>query len=99
MVRKRVDVPTIETVGAFLSRSPDPTTEQNQKAKISEIHLPQKQPRRHFDPEKLAQLVVSVQEHGILEPLLVRPLTTGGYELIAGERRLRAAKEAGLIEV
>jgi ParB family transcriptional regulator, chromosome partitioning protein len=99
MVRKRIDVPTIETVGAFLSRSPDPTTGQNQKAKIDEIHLPQKQPRRYFDPEKLAQLIASVQEHGILEPLLARPLATGGYELIAGERRLRAAKEAGLIEV
>jgi ParB family transcriptional regulator, chromosome partitioning protein len=99
MVRKRIDVPTIETVGAFLSRSPDPTTGQSQKAKITEIHLPPKQPRRYFDPEKLAQLVASVQEHGILEPLLVRPRPAGGYELIAGERRLRAAKDAGLIEV
>ena len=53
MVRKRVEVPKIETVGAFLSHSPDPTAGHAQKAHISEIHLPQQQPRRYFDPEKL----------------------------------------------
>ena len=99
MARKRIEVPKIETVGAFLSRSSDPTEDQSQKAHIGEIHLPKQQPRRYFDPEKLTQLVTSVREHGILEPLLVRPLESGGYELVAGERRLRAAKEAGLIEV
>lgn len=99
MIRKRVEVPKIETVGAFLSHSPDPTAGHAQKAHISEIHLPQQQPRRYFDPEKLDQLAASVREHGILEPLLVRPLAAGGYELIAGERRLRAAKAAGLAEV
>lgn len=62
------------------------------------IQLPNQQPRRYFDPEKQAQLVKSVQEHGILEPLLVRPLG-GSYELVAGERRYRAAQEVGLQEV
>lgn len=61
-----------------------------------EIQLPKMQPRSFFDEAKLAQLVQSVAEYGILEPLLVRPLENGQYELVAGERRLRAAKAAGL---
>lgn len=67
---------------------------------IEIIHLPEKQqPRRSFSDDKLAQLVASIEEHGILEPLIVRPLKTGGYELVAGERRLRAAKAIGLSQV
>lgn len=67
---------------------------------LTSIKLPVKrQPRRYFDSEKLAQLVASVREHGILEPVLVRPLGDGNYELIAGERRLRAAKEVGLAQI
>lgn len=57
------------------------------------------QPRRYFDPDKMAQLVTSVRKHGILEPLLVRPIPGNKYELIAGERRLRAAREVGLKQV
>ena len=57
------------------------------------------QPRRYFDPEKLEQLTQSVKEHGILEPLLVRSLPDNRYELVAGERRYRAATAAGLTEV
>ncbi|NJM17317.1 MAG: ParB/RepB/Spo0J family partition protein [Richelia sp. RM2_1_2] len=66
---------------------------------IDLIELSLKQPRRYFDPKKLAQLVQSVKEHGILEPVLVRPLAHGKYELIAGERRIRAARTVGLVEV
>lgn len=66
---------------------------------IDKIKVNPKQPRRWFDPEKMAQMVESVKEYGILEPLLVRPLNDGEYELIAGERRLRAAKEAKLTAV
>lgn len=57
------------------------------------------QPRHYFDPEKLEQLVRSIAQHGILEPLLVRPLPTNEYELVAGERRYRAALKLGLSEV
>lgn len=57
------------------------------------------QPRRYFDPDKLEQLTQSVKEHGILEPLLVRSLPDNKYELVAGERRYRAATTAGLTEV
>ena len=57
-----------------------------------------RQPRSNFDPEDLAELVHSVREFGVLQPIVVRPLdeTSGTYELIMGERRLRASREAGL---
>jgi ParB family transcriptional regulator, chromosome partitioning protein len=71
----------------------------SQAVAVEKIHLPKKQPRRYFAPDKMQQLIQSVQEHGILEPLLVRPLSNGEYELIAGERRLRAAQSIGLVEV
>lgn len=64
--------------------------------KLSDIVLPQHQPRRYFDPQALKELVSSVKQHGILQPLLVRPLGSGKYELVAGERRYRAGQEAKL---
>jgi ParB family chromosome partitioning protein len=66
---------------------------------IKEIHLPPQQPRRYFDPDALKELINSIEQHGILQPLLVRPMRSGGYELVAGERRYRAASESGLGEV
>ena len=54
------------------------------------------QPRKHFDEEALASLTASVRELGVLQPILVRPSGEGSYELIAGERRWRAARRAGL---
>ncbi|WP_026736038.1 ParB/RepB/Spo0J family partition protein [Fischerella sp. PCC 9605] len=66
---------------------------------ITKIKLPASQPRRYFDPQKLEELSRSIKELGILEPLLVRPLTEGDYELVAGERRYKAALMAGLTEV
>jgi ParB family chromosome partitioning protein len=53
------------------------------------------QPRQVFDDEALAELVHSIQEVGLLQPIVVRPAKGGGYELVAGERRLRASKKAG----
>ena len=67
--------------------------------KLSDIHRPKEQPRRYFDLSALQELVASIEVHGILQPLLVRPLSQGGYELVAGERRYRAATEVGLSEV
>lgn len=55
-----------------------------------------KQPRRRFDPDAISALAASVREAGVIQPLIVRPLVDGRYELIAGERRWRAATEAGL---
>ena len=57
------------------------------------------QPRRHFDDAALDNLAESIAVHGILQPLLVRPLARGGYEIIAGERRWRAAQKAQIHEV
>ena len=58
-----------------------------------------KQPRKRFDPETLADLAESIRTHGIIQPLTVRRLASGYYQIIAGERRWRAAKLAGLSEV
>jgi ParB family chromosome partitioning protein len=58
-----------------------------------------KQPRTRFDPEALSGLTASIEASGVVQPLLVRPLADGSYELIAGERRWRAAREAGLEKV
>lgn len=63
---------------------------------IFKIVLPNQQPRRYFNPEKMITLVESVRQHGILEPILLRSLENDTYELVAGERRYRAAKEVGL---
>jgi ParB family chromosome partitioning protein len=57
------------------------------------------QPRHNFDQNTLAELLASIKEHGIIQPLIVRKLSSGNYELIAGERRWRAAKEAGFKDV
>ncbi len=67
--------------------------------RISEIEPNKNQPRKDFDETALAQLADSIAEHGVIQPLLVRPLANGGYQLVAGERRWRASKMAGLSEV
>ena len=66
---------------------------------ISEIEPNKDQPRMDFDDESLAELAESISKHGILQPLLVRPLLYGGYQIVAGERRYRASRMAGLTEV
>jgi ParB family chromosome partitioning protein len=66
---------------------------------VDAIHANPRQPRRRFDPEAGAGLADSVRSQGVVQPVLVRPRPAGGYELIAGERRLRAAKDAGLAAV
>jgi len=98
MTKNRSTVPQMRGVSAFLSTSTEAPASTN-TISISKIHLPSSQPRRYFDPEKLQQLTDSIKQHGILEPLLVRPLEQGGYELVAGERRYRAAKASGLDNV
>ena len=66
---------------------------------ISEVQPGLKQPRKRFDEESLADLADSIRTHGIIQPLTVRGLSSGYYQIIAGERRWRAAKMAGLREV
>lgn len=66
---------------------------------INEIIPNKEQPRKTFDEGALQELADSIKQHGVLQPLLVRPLTTGGYQLVAGERRWRASRMAELKEV
>jgi ParB family chromosome partitioning protein len=67
--------------------------------KADDIRASRYQPRTEFDTEKLDELVASIEEKGVIAPILVRPMDSGGYELIAGERRLRAVKRLGLPEI
>jgi ParB family chromosome partitioning protein len=66
---------------------------------VDQVHPNGKQPRRHFDSASLGGLADSIRNQGLVQPVVVRPRLEGGYELIAGERRWRAAREAGLATV
>lgn len=67
--------------------------------KLHEIEPNANQPRKSFDDESLSELAESIEKHGIIQPLIVRELPDGGYQIVAGERRWRAARMAGLSEV
>ncbi len=69
------------------------------KVKLLDIEPNRDQPRKQFDEDALAELSDSIAQHGVLQPLLVRPMPDGGYQLVAGERRWRASRMAGLTEV
>lgn len=71
----------------------------SQTLRISEIEPNKSQPRIDFDDEAIATLADSIRQHGLLQPLLVRPLENGSYQIVAGERRWRACRMAGLDEV
>jgi ParB family transcriptional regulator, chromosome partitioning protein len=86
----------IRGVAAILGDEPD---QQSQQIELTLIDLPESQPRKYFDPQKMDQLIASVKSKGILEPLLVRPKPSGRFELVSGERRFRAAKSLQLDSV
>lgn len=67
--------------------------------RLSEIEPNRDQPRKVFSEEAITSLAESIREHGMLQPILVRPLSLGGYQIVAGERRWRAARMLGLDEV
>ena len=69
------------------------------KLNINDIEPKRDQPRKTFDEAALSELADSIALHGVIQPLLVRPISDGGYQLIAGERRWRASRLAGLTEV
>ncbi len=77
---------TVETGGAVTLR-------------LSEIEPNRNQPRKEFDEAALSELADSISEHGLLQPILVRPMPDGGYRIVAGERRWRACRMAGLSEI
>ncbi|MFS0519981.1 ParB/RepB/Spo0J family partition protein [Nostoc sp. UIC 10607] len=87
-LKSKIDVPW-DTTGVNNAGSA-------QSMPLDQIVLPPNQPRRYFDPEALKQLTESIKQHGILQPLLVRPLGSGKYEVVAGERRYRSGIEAKL---
>ncbi|MCD7811043.1 MAG: ParB/RepB/Spo0J family partition protein [Ruminococcus sp.] len=67
--------------------------------RVSEIEPNRGQPRKNFSDEAIAALADSIREHGMIQPILVRPISTGGYQIVAGERRWRAARMLGMDEV
>lgn len=67
--------------------------------RVSEIEPNRDQPRKSFSEDAIAALADSIREHGMIQPILVRPLPSGGYQIVAGERRWRAARMLGLDEV
>ncbi len=77
----------------------DVTQEQTITLKISQIEPNKEQPRTEFDPEKLETLSDSIKKYGVLQPIVVKMLDNGFYKIIAGERRWRAAKLAGLKQI
>jgi ParB family chromosome partitioning protein len=97
--RRRSEPYQIKGVDALFGDDSSAAAVTSQEVPIQQLKLPQQQPRRYFDDAALQDLVISVQQHGILQPLLVRPLKDSGYEVVAGERRLRAAQKAGLSSV
>lgn len=87
-------------LGALLkNREITPAKDQVQEIAANEIRANRYQPRQNFDEAALEDLSESIRQYGILQPLIVRRLPEKGYELIAGERRLRAARKAGLEKV
>ncbi len=84
----------------FLDNSSDALSEGGSvMLPIGDIEPDRGQPRTKFTEEALSELEASVREYGILQPLLVRPMSDGSYKIVAGERRYRAARRAGLSEV
>lgn len=85
-------------LSALLPPAPPPRDAEFQQVPVHDIRAGAHQPRRTFSPEDLHDLVASVREKGVLQPVIVRP-TAEGYELVAGERRLRAAQAAGVEKI
>ncbi len=87
-------------LGALIpAEGPGGTTSVLREVAVGSISANSNQPRTRFDEEALSSLVASVRELGVLQPILVRPVGEGAYELIAGERRWRAARRAGLATI
>ncbi|NWF99464.1 MAG: ParB/RepB/Spo0J family partition protein [Thermoanaerobaculaceae bacterium] len=83
-------------IAALIPEVPPPRRGGPSEIPVSEIRPSPLQPRRQFSQESLAALAASIREHGVLQPVIVTRAPEGGYHLVAGERRWRAAREAGL---
>jgi len=91
--------PPVETAAATPPPAPEPSGEVGVVLPIAKIVANAYQPRTAFDEAALQELTASIAVHGVLQPVMVRPRGGGRYELIAGERRFRAAQQAGLKEI
>lgn len=96
LIPTQLDAATAKKVGVTQTETTQDSVLQLEPSQI--IPNPH-QPRKHFQEQDLADLAASIREHGVLQPLVVTALDNGGYELIAGERRLRASQLAGLKKV
>lgn len=85
-------LPTVET-------NEDHSNEKIVEISLNKIVVNKNQPRHTFDEEKLRELALSIQEHGVVQPVIVRPMESGKYELVAGERRWRACKMTGVEKI
>ena len=88
-------------LGALLGDFDEGSQEENglKKLPLHKIEPNPDQPRRDFDPEELEELAESIRTHGVIQPLTVREMANGYYQIIAGERRWRASRLAGLEEI
>lgn len=77
----------------------DLTQDELRQVPVSQIDVNPNQPRKSFDDEALKALADSIAQNGVIQPLLVKPMAAGRYELVAGERRLRASRQAGVEQV
>ena len=84
---------------AIFAENTEETGASTVTVRIGEIEPNRDQPRKEFDSGPLSELAESIAQHGVLQPLLLRPMVSGGYRIVAGERRWRAARMAGLAEV
>ncbi len=84
---------------ALFEDNSTPSSEERNTLRISEIEPNRNQPRKEFDQAALEQLADSIREHGVIQPLIVRPIASGMYQIVAGERRYRASRMVGLTEV
>ena len=89
-------------LGALMGREDASAEAEKQPARevdIQKIDINKEQPRKHFDEEKMQDLADSIRQHGVIQPLVVKPEANGRYTIIAGERRYRAARMVGLKQV
>lgn len=86
-------------LGAIFIENETENGESTVTLNISELEPNRNQPRREFDEEALNSLAESIRQHGLIQPILVRPILGGGYMIVAGERRYRACQLAGVTEI
>ncbi len=96
---QNIDTDLSVTERSLMKESPEKTNVANTRIPLHLIEANPEQPRHDFDENALSELAASVKMHDIIQPLTVTKLSNGKYRIIAGERRFRAAKIAGLADI